>query len=447
MSVIDKIHQDRYDTPKTPFALDIEDLSNFEYDMQHCIKCKGCYWVDHTYMPGMENAVRCPSNLWKEFDSYGAFGKMRIGLHMLKGEVEWNDHLLELIYADPLCGACDVGCKRNLDLETGLTLEALRVKAVQDGAGPMPGQKKVIQKIKNSGNIYGSSAPRNGWITEDIQVSEQAETVYFPGCLSSFQRKELAQSTARLLNTAKVGFMLLPEESCCGNIAFSAGDIETARDIAEKNVEQMRNTGAKTLVVSCAECYRMWKVDYPKLLNIRTADLGFEVKHIIEMAHDTWKEGKLELRNPVNLQITYHDSCGVSRLCDDWEPYEGERGWMGTIEPGLTRRRGRQGLYQMTRELLENIPGLELKEMQRTRENSLCCAGGRGTAFDFPELSEFSASERLREAESTGAEVLVTACPWCISNFNSVKAEEDPFEIADIAQILLKAAVQEGDIA
>ena len=59
MSVVDKIHQDRYDTPKTPFALDIENLSNFEYDMQHCIKCKGCYWVDHTYMPGMENAVRC----------------------------------------------------------------------------------------------------------------------------------------------------------------------------------------------------------------------------------------------------------------------------------------------------------------------------------------------------------------------------------------------------
>mgnify|MGYP000637578261 FL=1 len=76
MSVIDKKYPERFDTPKEKFALNIEDLSNFTYDMQHCIKCKGCYWVDHTYMPGMKHAVRCPSNLWKEFDSYGAFGKM-----------------------------------------------------------------------------------------------------------------------------------------------------------------------------------------------------------------------------------------------------------------------------------------------------------------------------------------------------------------------------------
>ncbi len=234
--------------------------------------------------------------------------------------------------------------------------------------------------------------------------------------------------------------MLLPEESCCGNVAFSVGDLETAREIAEKNVAQMRQTGAATLVVSCAECYRMWKVDYPKLLNIATKDLGFEVKHIIEVSYDAWKEGSLKLETPVPVQITYHDSCGVSRLCDDWQPYEGERGWMGTIEPGLQRRRGRQGLYTITRELLESIPGLELKEMQRTRENALCCAAGRGTSFAFPELSEFSGKERLREAESTGADMLVTACPWCVGNFNSVKEDDDSFGIADISEILLKAA-------
>ncbi len=370
---------------------------------------------------------------------------MRIGLHLLEGEIEWSDHLLELIYADPLCGACDVGCKRNLDLEIGLTLEALRVKAVQDKAGPMPGQKKVIENIKKTGNIYASSKPRNGWVTKDINVCEKADTVYYPGCLSSFEKKELARTSAMLLNEAGVDFMLLPSESCCGNVAFSAGDVETARSIAEKNIANMRATGAKTLVVSCAECYRMWKVDYPKLLKIRTSDLGFEVKHIIEAAYDAWKAGSLELDSPVNLQVTYHDSCGVSRLCDDWEPYKGERGWMGTIEPGLKRRRGRQGLYLKTRELLEAIPGLELREMQRTRENALCCAGGRGTALDFPELSSFSAAERLREAESTGAEALVTACPWCVSNFSNVKQDGDPFEINDISQILLRAAGQGGD--
>ncbi len=75
--------KDRYDTPSSKVALDVTNLQNFEYDMQHCIKCKGCYWVEHTYMPGTQFSTRCPSNVWNDFDSYGAFGKMRIGLKVL----------------------------------------------------------------------------------------------------------------------------------------------------------------------------------------------------------------------------------------------------------------------------------------------------------------------------------------------------------------------------
>ena len=106
--------------PTTQFSLDIRKLDNFAYDMSRCIKCKGCYWVEHTYMPGVRFSTRCPSNTWNDFDAYGAFGKMRIGLAMIEGKLKWTPKLLEIIYADPLCGACDVGCKRNLDLEIGL---------------------------------------------------------------------------------------------------------------------------------------------------------------------------------------------------------------------------------------------------------------------------------------------------------------------------------------
>ena len=139
--------KDRFDTPKKPVALDVTDLSNFAYDMSRCIKCKGCYWVEHTYMPGVRFSTRCPSNVWNDFDAYGAFGKCRIGLAVLEGKLKWTPKLLEIIYADPLCGACDVGCKRNLDLEIELTLEALRIRAVKDGAGPMPAHKKVAGNI------------------------------------------------------------------------------------------------------------------------------------------------------------------------------------------------------------------------------------------------------------------------------------------------------------
>ncbi len=99
--------------------------------------------------------------------------------------------------------------------------------------------------------------------------------LYFVGCTASYVNKEIAQSTARILQAAGTKFMLLPDEWCCGNTLFSVGLLDQARELARRNVEEVRRTGAKTLLLSCAEGYRMWKVDVPKLLNISTAELGF----------------------------------------------------------------------------------------------------------------------------------------------------------------------------
>jgi Fe-S oxidoreductase len=95
----------------------------------------------------------------------------------------------------------------------------------------------------------------------------------------------------------------------------------------------------------------------------------------------------------------------------------------------------------MTREMLEAVPELDLAEMPRTRENALCCGAGRGTVFAFPELAKFAAKDRIREAKSVGAEILVAACPWCHENFSSVKDEGDrSLRLLDITELLLEAS-------
>ncbi len=296
--------KDRFDTPKKPVALDVTDLNNFTYDMSRCIKCKGCYWVEHTYMPGVRFSTRCPSNVWNDFDSYGAFGKMRIGLAVLEGKLEWTPKLLEIIYADPLCGACDVGCKRNLDLEIGLTLEALRVKAVKDGAGPMPAHKKIAENIANEHNQFGAPhANRKKWIAKRrSKVADKADTLYFAGCSASYRNPEIAQATAKILNGSGTPFMLMADEWCCGNMLYSVGMIDEARELAKRNIEMVKATGAKRLVTSCAECYRMWKVDYPKMLNIATDDLGFDVVHLVEYADEALKRAGSKLTKPVDIR-------------------------------------------------------------------------------------------------------------------------------------------------
>jgi len=428
----------RYYRPKADIALDINDIQNFVYDMSRCIKCKGCTWVDHTYMPGARFMTRCPSATMYEFDAYGAYGKMRIGHAMAEGVLGWNEKALEIVYACTLCGACDAGCKRNLDLEVELTLEALRVKAVKDGVGPMPAHKKVADDIIKRHNCFGAPhKDRMAWMHKGITPSKKAELVYFAGCYASYVNKEIAQSTVRIFKAAGTDFMMLPDEYCCGNIPFSVGMVDEAKAIAVSNVEEMRKSGAKTLITSCAEGYRMWKVDYPKLLNISTEQLGFKVLHLVEYADEMIKSGRLRMKKPFESRVTYHDACSLSRLSEPWTPWKGKRGWMGCVEPRLKRRRATNGVYSQPREILKAMPGLELVEMKRIRENAYCCGAGRGTREAFPEFARFSANHRLEEIKEVGAETLVTACPMCKSNFSkTVKENGDGVQVMDISEVI-----------
>ncbi len=431
----------RYYRPKSEFSLDIADIQNFVYDMSRCIKCKGCTWVDHTYMPGAKFMTRCPSAAKYEFDAYGAYGKMRIGHAMAEGLLKWNEKALEIVYACTLCGACDVGCKRNLDLEIELSLEALRVKAVQDGVGPMPAHKKIAQNIDRYHNSFGADpAQRTAWMPEGITPAKKADVLYFVGCSASYVNPEIARSTVKILHAAGTEFMLLPDEWCCGNILFSVGLLDQARELARRNLEEVRRTGAKTLLVSCAEGYRMWKVDVPKLMNIATDDLGFKVVHLVELVDEKVKNGELTFKKPLNTRLTYHDACNLGRLSDPWTPYEGKRGWMGCVEPRLKRRRGTHGLYAQPRDILTAIPGVDLVEMPRTRENAFCCGAGRGAREAFPEFASWAAAHRMEEVREIGAETLVSACPWCKNNFaQAIKANGDDVQVRDISEVICAA--------
>jgi Fe-S oxidoreductase len=431
----------RYYKPKSEFKLDINDIQNFVYDMSRCIKCKGCTWVEHTYMPGAKYTTRCPSATKYLFDSYGAYGKMRIGHAMAEGVLGWNEKALEIMYACTLCGACDVGCKRNLDLEIGLTLEALRVKAVKDGVGPMPAHKEMTERIVNSCNCYGAeNKKRREWIEKEAAPSAKADILYYVGCNASYENRSIARATAKIFKAGGDDYMRMADEWCCGNKIFSVGMLDEARKIAERNIAEVKKSGAKMLITSCAEGYRMWKVDYPKLLDISTDELGFKVMHLLEYADQKLKDGSLKLKKSFDSRVVYHDACSVSRLCDPWTPYEGKRGWMGCVEPRLKRRRGTSGLYSEPRDILKAIPGVEFVEMPRTRENTFCCGAGRGTEEAFPEFSSWAADQRLEEVKDTGAETLVSACPWCKNNFSrAVDAQGEKVQILDISEVICAA--------
>ena len=118
---------------------------------------------------------------------------------------------------------------------------------------------------------------------------------------------------------------------------------------------------------------------------------------------------------------------------------------MGMVEPRLARRRGTNGVYFQPRDILKSIPGVELLEMPRTRENAFCCGAGRGTKEAFPDLARWSAQHRLEEVKHVGAEALVSVCPWCKNNFaHAVKEDGSALEVFDISEVILASIATEG---
>ncbi len=415
------------------------DINNYEYDIDRCIGCKGCVWVDHVYMPGVRYGVKCPSSAYKLFDGYAPMGRLKIAKSLMEGTIDYTPEYLDIMYMCQQCSACDPGCKRNLDLEPFTVLESLRVKAVKDGQGPMPAHKTVAQNIADKGNRYGASEDRLGWITKDVKVSDKADMVYFPGCSSSYVEKDLAQATGKILNKAGINFMTMGDkDSCCGQPVAAVGMLDDAKKIAQTNIDNLKATGATTIVTSCAECYNTWKVVYPKMLSKNTADMGYEVVHLVELVSKLVNEGKFTLNNNMNMRVTWHDPCKLARMGEPWVEWEGTRGKYGILEPKKEYRRGTFGCYQPPRDILNNIAGLDVVEMPRMKENAFCCGAGGGVMDAYPDFAKWAAKERLTEVQSVAAEAVVSACPYCRQIFSEASKENNMnIKVYDITEIIL----------
>lgn len=414
-------------------------LDDYRYESRHCDGQNHCRWIDLNHLAGVDFSWRCPPWQKEGFTAFGAAGRCHQVYQILMGRLDITDpSLRDQVYQDMLCGACDTGCKRNMDLEIQLMLESLRARLVEKGNGPMPQHIPVTKNIETTRNYYGMPQRNRGdWIPKDIKVSSEADILYFTGCKASFSNTEIATATARIINSAGVNFMLLKDEPCCGHFVFITGQIEKARKLAQDNLKLIRNSGAKLVVFSCAECYKAVKVDYPKLLGFATSDLGFEVKHITELADEWVKEERLKFQNRIDLKLTYHDACNLGRLSEPWIPWEGTRGDWSRLDPPRTMRRGLKGVYKSPRDLLTAIPGIELVEMIRHHDNAWCCGNDGGVKEAFPELSSWTANERMREAASTGAQAIVAACPACKENFND--ADSNSMKVVDITELIAQA--------
>lgn len=379
-----------------------------------CIGCGACL-------------LECPaySLVGPVFGMTGRLGGQGVSLSGKFGGVqEAIDNGLQLCTT---CGACTARCP--VEIKIGRSIEKTRSACVESGL-LTPEHMVVLDNMKKDQNIFGKPRSERGNWAEGMEIkdinSSGAEVLFHAGCRFAYDAdlRDWVRAAAGLLQAAGVDFAIAgAEECCCGGRAYKLGYTAEAEHYAEDLLQKIKASGASKLVTPCADCYACFKFLYPQI----GQELPVEVMHTTGYLARLVEEGRLKFKKVAPIKVAYHDPCNLGRV--------GER-FMLDDELAVDAPDG----YRPARLLITAIPGVELLEMDRSRENSWCCGAGGGVMETYPGLCAWIASERLKEAHETGAEVLVTACPWCERAFLDATGDEpEAIEILDINGLLLGA--------
>jgi len=293
-------------------------------------------------------------------------------------------------------------------------MRAVRRLLVPEGVVPasIPNLRSVMTSIASVGNPWGQEPEARANWAKEIGVrefSEGTELLYFPCCYPSYdpRLRKVSQATANILSRAGVDFGILgSREVCCGESVRKAGNEALFRHLARENIKTFIEAGVKKILVSSPHCYHAFKNEYAEFR------VNFEVVHITQYLFQLMNEGRLKLAREFGRRVTYHDPCYLGR---------------------------HNGIFDEPREVLRRVPGLEFREMVESREESLCCGMGGGRIWMETAKGERFSDLRLRQAMEVGAEVLVTSCPYCMTQFEDSRLslkEEVGLEIMDITEVV-----------
>jgi Fe-S oxidoreductase len=348
----------------------------------------------------------CPWNRVRAFSMRRLIREASLGLTEIESEDIWRC---------TTCGSCPAECPRGVaQIEVGVAL-----RRIASGYDVFPAAARSARTARGSllanGNPLGEARESRADWAQGLAVrpfAEGMELLYFVGCYLSYdpRLRRVARAAARILERAGVDFGILgARESCCGESVRKIGGEEVWKALARENIKAFIDSGVKKILVSSPHCYHTLRNEYPELM------VRFEVVHIAQLVAQLLAEGRLRLTGALGKRVTYHDPCYLGR---------------------------HNGVYDEPRAVLAAVPGLELVEMSESRGRSLCCGGGGGRIWmDTPKGERFS-DLRLAQARETGAAVLCTSCPYCISNFEESRlalGDDEPLEVRDLVELVEQA--------
>ncbi len=343
----------------------------------------------------------CPWNVVRSLMVRRLIRQTRFGVVDLESEDWW---------LCATCGNCVKRCPRGVNIID--IMVALRRIMVE--AGAIPASLRIaFASIAGTGNPWGERRERRADWAEGLNIKTfhaGAELLYFPCCTPAYDPRvrPVAQATANILKKVGVDFGILGvDENCCGESVRKAGNESLFQRLARSNIELFTEKNVHKVLVTSPHCYHTFKNEYPEFGG------GFEVIHFTQYLAQLLAEGNLTLTKELKMKVTYHDPCYLGRHND---------------------------IYDEPRTVLKSIPGVELVEMPDSRENSLCCGGGGGRIWAETKKGERFSDLRIKQAVAVGATVLVTACPYCLLNFeDSLLSLSDSLVVKDISELVAAA--------
>ncbi len=342
----------------------------------------------------------CPvARVFPDFSPRQIIERSLYGLEEVSDDTIWNCLT---------CAQCSVRCPANINFPEFIRLIRGEARAAGiDGTLTHNGMLQSIWAIQTK----DITQDRTFWI-EDGKTADKGDIFYFVGCRPYFDvifrdidagSVRNARNVLKILNGCGIEPVVSNDERCCGHDALWNGDEETFKKLARLNIDIIRNSGAKRVVFSCPEGYYTFKNIYPDYFG----ELGFEPVHILDFLSEKIQEGTVEFQES-EKKVTYHDPCRLGRL---------------------------SGIYDAPRDILKALPGVELMEMRRSRENAICC--GTSGWMNCSSCSKEIQVQRLAEARNTGAGTLITACPKCQIHFRCAKSAFDlDIEIDDLYDLV-----------
>jgi len=366
-------------------------LTMFKGDLDKCMKCGFCREL-------------CPAIGFYNWEANSPRGRLQLLKALMDRELRSaSTYVSDRLYFCMTCAYCFRRCPAGV--KTHEAFEAGRAMLVSQSKTPKE-HGKLLENISRFGNPLGEPRERRGdWLPSGVELSDKPEILYWAGCMASYRVKETAASMMRILEAAGLGFTTLgDEEGECGSVLIRMGHWTEAKKIAEENKKKLEEVGAKMLVTSCPACFKTFINDYPKLFGI---NLKLEIVHssvLLERLIDAHKIAPLRL----NLKVVYHDPCYLGRHLNVYDP---------------------------PREVIKAIPGVDLKEHPKSRWLSACCGAGGAGSFKYTHenLAIGQAAKRVEQLKGTGAEAIVTACPFCVMSLRKGAEElEEDIPIYDL---------------